>query len=422
MIGGQVVVKHPGISFLLTQGKKVARRSYLVFAVILAGVVGWSLSPYFLTRPNLLTILITGSVISVLAVGQFMVIVTAGIDLSVGSITALSTVLVALMMLHHMGSGLAVLLTLLASGGIGTVNGLLVVFGGITPFIVTLGMLSIISGAAFLIQGPMEIIIGNGTFLSLFYGDVIGVNSSILWFVGVLVVFAAVMRWTTFGRQLYAIGGNPEAARFSGLPVKRDLVSVYAISGLLAGLGGLMLAGQLAEGSSLVAANYNLNAIAAAVVGGASLFGGTGSPFSAVVGGLLIGMIQDILNLKNVPAQETIMIQGALILVAVYATSGRGASLARYARSRLLRVRKGNGGGSHAGESAGLTMSATSGEWSRPASIDTAGLDNDSATSGEWSRPASIDTAGLDNDSATSGEWSRPASIDTAGLDNDSSQ
>jgi ribose transport system permease protein len=132
------------------------------------------------------------------------------------------------------------------------------------------------------------------------------------------------MRFTSFGRRLYAIGGNREAARLSGLPVNRDLVCAYAIAGLLAGLAGLMLAGQLSQGSSLVGQGYELDSIAAAVVGGAALMGGTGGPVTAVIGGLLIGTISNIMNLAGVQSEPQLVIKGGLILVAVFLTGGAG--------------------------------------------------------------------------------------------------
>lgn len=321
--------------------RPVARKSPLLIGIVAVLVIGAQLSQYFLTVNNFRNILITGAVVSVLAVGQFMVIVTAGIDLSVGAVASFSTVLVAVLLKHGMPSLLAIVVVLAACSLLGIVNGLLVVFGGITPFIATLGMLGIAQGLAYIVQNGTYIGIGDQAFLNLFAGEAGAIPNPVVVFVIITVLFGALMRWSTFGRQLYAIGGNSEAARLSGLPVRRDVISAYAISAILAGLAGFMLAGSLGEGSSQLGQGLELDSIAAAVVGGASLFGGAGSPAAAVLGGLLIGVISNIMNLRGVQAQPQLIIKGVLILFAVFLTSGRGALvrqlLARKAGSLLRR-------------------------------------------------------------------------------------
>jgi ribose transport system permease protein len=295
-----------------------------IAAVVL---VGFALSPYFLTGNNLRNIVITGAVVSVLAVGQFMVIVTAGIDLSVGAVTALSTVLAAVAMRSGWSPIAAVLLAFICCTLVGVANGLLVVHARITPFIATLGMLGVAQGLAYLVQNGTLVVITHTGFVSFFAGDVLGLPAPVIIFVLVTLIFAVIMRWTAFGRQLYAIGGNAEAARLSGLPVTRNIIAAYSISGALAGLAGLMLAAQLSSGNSLLGQGLELDAIAAAVVGGASLFGGLGTPVSAVLGGLLIGAISNIMDLRSVPAEPQLIIKGLLILLAVYLTSGGGSGL-----------------------------------------------------------------------------------------------
>jgi ribose transport system permease protein len=309
---------------LLKAAKGMLSSSYLLIILLITAFVGTEVSPYFLTGRNLQNIVVTAAVVSVLAVGQFMVIVTAGIDLSVGSIAALATVVAAVLLRAGHSTGLAVLVTLVICGLVGVVNGGLVVYGGITPFIATLGMMSVVRGAAFLVQTGTLIGITNQRFLTTFSGTTGGIPHVVIIFVAVMLVTAFVMQFTPFGRRLYAIGGNPEASRLSGLPVNRDLLSAYGFAGLMAGLAGLMLAAQLSQGSSLVGQGYELDSIAAAVVGGASLFGGTGSPTTAVIGGLLIGTISNIMNLAGIQSEPQLIIKGALILVAVFLTSGGG--------------------------------------------------------------------------------------------------
>lgn len=337
-----------------TRGRLVTplvRQAPLIVTIAVVLVIGSSLSPFFMTEANFRNILITGAVVSILAVGQFMVIVTAGIDLSVGAVASLSTVVSAVLMSHGRGTVTTVALTLAACAVIGVVNGSLVVYAGITPFIATLGMLGVAQGLAYLVQGGTYVRIENQTFIGLFSGEFGGVPKQVLIFVLATVVFAVVMRWTTFGRQLYAIGGNREAARLSGLPVQRNVVAAYVISACLAAVAGFMLAAQLGEGSSRLGQGLELDSIAAAVVGGASLFGGLGSPVAAVLGGLLIGVISNIMNLRGVAAEPQLIIKGVLILFAVFVTSGRGAdiraaSVARIKGAAVRKRRPGGGAGS----------------------------------------------------------------------------
>jgi ribose transport system permease protein len=302
-------------------------KAYLFAVTAIVMLVGSALSPYFLTSRNLVAVLITASVVSVLAVGQFMVIVTGGIDLSVGSVAALSSVVGALMLQQGLPLPVAVLVALAVAGFIGLFNGVLIVYGGITPFIVTLAMLSLARGLAYIIQGGRLVPIDHETFLNIFTGDLGPVPSSVLIAIVVMVVAAVVMAYKPFGRRLYALGANPEAARLSGLPVKRDIIAAYFWSSLLAGLAGLMIAAQLTEGSAIIGNGYELNAIAAVVVGGASLFGGSGDPISAVFGGLVIAMILNIMDLLGVQAQPQLVVKGTVILLAVLFTTGAGRSL-----------------------------------------------------------------------------------------------
>jgi ribose transport system permease protein len=227
-----------------------------------------------------------------------------------------------------------VLVALGVAGFVGLFNGVLIVYGGITPFIVTLAMLSVARGLAYIIQGGRLVPVDDEAFLNLFAGNLGPVPSSVLIALVVMVVAAVVMAYKPFGRRLYATGANPEAARLSGLPVKRDIICAYLWSSLLAGLAGLMIAAQLTEGSAIIGTGYELNAIAAVVVGGASLFGGSGDPVSAVLGGLVIGIILNIMDLLGVGAQAQLVVKGAVILVAVLFTTGAG----RTALPRLFRT------------------------------------------------------------------------------------
>jgi ribose transport system permease protein len=149
----------------------------------------------------------------------------------------------------------------------------------------------------------------------------------VVYFIVIALVAAWVMRYTAFGRRLYAIGGNAESARLSGVPVKRDLISVYVISGVLSAFAGLLLAAELGQGAANLGQNYELDAIAAAVVGGAALFGGTGNPIGAVIGGLILGMILNIMNLRGVQSDPQLIVRGVVIIAAVAFIGGGRQSL-----------------------------------------------------------------------------------------------
>ncbi|QQO09086.1 ABC transporter permease [Breznakiella homolactica] len=305
-----------GKQLLVTFGKKLIS-NYLVLVLILTVVVGSIVSPYFLTSRNLGNILQFSAVISIIAVGQFFVVVTGGIDLSVGSIAAFATVISAVMMAKGIPAVIAAACALGLSALWGAVNGALVTGAKITPFVVTLATQSIVRGCAYLVQSGSLIGIYDNNFIWAFSGKTLGIPNPVILFIAVMLVAAFVMHYTTFGRSLYAIGGNSESARLSGIPVKRSLLKVYTINGLLSGLGGLVLAAQLTQGSSLLAKGYELDTIAAVVVGGASLAGGTGGPIGSVIGGLIIYSITNIMNLLTIPSEPQMVVKGLMIILAV---------------------------------------------------------------------------------------------------------
>lgn len=302
---------------------------YLVLVFVLVAGVGASTSEHFFTARNIENILVAASVVAVLGVAQFLVVVTRGIDLSVGSVAALSTVVAAVLLQRGHGVVVAIVVPLIVCALAGYINGVLVVHARIAPFVTTLAMMSIARGGAFIIQVGTLIVISNTTFLHIFGGETASIPNSVLIALVVTLLAAFVMKYAPVGRRLYALGGNPEAARLSGLPVKRDQVLAYTFSGVLAGLAGLMLAGRLSQGSSLIGQGYELDSIAATVVGGTSLLGGTGDPISTVLGALVIGMIGNIMNLIGIQSEPQLVIRGIVILLAVFLTSGGGISRIR---------------------------------------------------------------------------------------------
>jgi ribose transport system permease protein len=290
--------------------------------LIVLALVIWSLTPTFISTANIQNILIQSSVVAILALGELIVIVTGGIDLSVSATMALATVIgwtVFQTRLFH--GGAYVIAAMIAVGlVIGLVNGLIYVKGRVPhPFIATLATLSIATGLALTISKgqaesgmpPVVNTLGNG-----FLG-VIPVPAIVLLVVAVAAWWLT--RNTRWGRWIYATGGNSEAAKRVGIPVGKVLISVYVISGLAAGIGGVLTAGSIDGGSATLAEDpvTLLNAIAGVIIGGASLFGGRGSVWNAIIGALTIGVIENGLALENVsPFAESIFV-GVTILVAV---------------------------------------------------------------------------------------------------------
>jgi ribose transport system permease protein len=305
--------------------RRLLPKSYLILVLLAIIIIGTAVSPDFLSVRNANNVIAFSAIVAILAVGQFFVILTGGIDLSVGSILAMSTVVSALTLQTGMSTGLSVAVTLGVCALAGFINGLMVVWLRIPPFIATLAMLSIVKGFSYIIQSTSLIQISDNGFISTFSSGVtLGLRNPVLIFILVTLVAAFVTKFTTFGRRLYAIGGNPEAARLSGLPVHRDLLVTYTLSGLLAGLAGLIAAAQLLQGSSLIGTGYELDAIAAVVVGGASLMGGKGDPISAVIGVFILATIINIMNLVGISSEPQLVIKGAVVVIAVFLSSAGG--------------------------------------------------------------------------------------------------
>ena len=292
-------------------------------AVLVPRSYRWS---SFLTSSNLLNVANQVTIIAIIAIGMTMVIVTGGIDLSVGSLMALSAVVAALLIRGAAGAEqaspagmvLCCLAAMAVSGGVGLANGALVTAVGLPPFISTLGMMLVASGCAYILSEGQSINELPASFVWLGRGTDLGrlPNAVVL----MLLLYAGahvVMSRTTLGRYIYAVGGNVEAARLSGVPVRRVLLLVYGITGVLAGLGGVILASQLKSGSPKYGELYELYVIAAVVVGGTSLSGGEGRILGTLIGALLIAVIRNGMNLTGVESYTQKVVLGAVIIVAV---------------------------------------------------------------------------------------------------------
>ena len=268
--------------------RDVLARYGTFIALILLIVVAALLSPRFLSPVNLMNVLRQTAIVGVLGIGMTFVILTAGIDLSVGATLALSAVLLAGTLESTGNILLAMLVAVLAGMAVGLGNGLGVTLGRVQPFVMTLGMLGIARSLAFLYTGGQPIPVLDRDFLMLGIGYLWKVPIPSVIFIAILIVAALVLRYTPFGRAVYAIGSNEEAARLSGIEVGRVKTAVYIISGFTAGVGAIMYCSQFASAPAIAGEGYELDAIAAVVVGGTSLFGGQGGVIGTFFGALII--------------------------------------------------------------------------------------------------------------------------------------
>jgi len=307
-----------------------------VFGLIVILVLAAILSPVrnganvFLEPRNLLNIVRFASENGIIAIGVTLVILTGGIDLSVGAVLALCAVgAAAFMTRYDLDTAPTVLLVLALGGLVGIVNGLVTTRFNIQSFITTLAMLGVARGVASLWSGgyaiPLAFGEGGGlapsSFKAIFGGQVsllgLEIPAPVFYFLGVGLIASFLLRRTGFGRHVYAVGGNETAARLSGVDVDRVKVIVFAISGLLAGLAALLHAALVNQGSHIDGSGYELNAIAAVVIGGTSLAGGVGTIVGSMIGALTLSILDNILGLRNIQSEYQAILKGIIIVLAV---------------------------------------------------------------------------------------------------------
>jgi ribose transport system permease protein len=290
----------------------------LLGLVLMSGALAL-LSPYFLTFDNLINVFRQSAVNALLALGQLLVIITAGIDLSIGSILGLTSVLAAMMAKSGMVPEAVVVLAIGLGTGLGLINGLLLTKLHLPhPFIPTLGMMNVARGLALVISGGFPISELPPRFRFWGAGTVAFIPTPVVVVLIIYGLFHLFLSRTTLGRDIYAIGGNPQAARLSGVPVDRRLTLVYALSGALAAVGAIVLTGRMNSGFPLAGVGAELDAIAAVIIGGASFFGGVGTVWGTLIGALIMGVLRNGLNLLNVSAYWQTVVIGAVIVVAVW--------------------------------------------------------------------------------------------------------
>ncbi len=297
---------------------RVLRDAMPYLGLVLLIVVFALSSEYFLNLRNFQRLATDSATLMLVAFGMTLVILVGEIDLSVGAVVALLSVILAQLIAGGMGWPLAVVLVLMLGVAIGLLNGLVTVIGQIPSFIATLGMVAIATGLAFIFTGSISVAIMDGQFLDLFYSvRVLGLPVPLL-IVGA--VFGAGwfgLRRSVAGRELFAVGCNPEAARLSGIPVARRKIMVFALMGLLVGLGAVLAAARLGSGAPDASPILTLDAIAAVIIGGASLSGGWASLTRTLMGAALIAVLNNGMVMLNVNVDAQFIVKGLIILFAV---------------------------------------------------------------------------------------------------------
>jgi len=294
-----------------------ARRYGTVLGLVFLSAVLWALTPHFLTVSNLLNIAQQTSINAIVAAGMTFVIISGGIDLSVGSIVAMAGVALGSLLQAGQPAGVAVAGAVITGVGCGLLNGLLVSVGRLPPFIATLGMMSVARGAALVLTEGRPISGFSDGFRWVATGSVGTVPAPVLVTVLVYVAAHIVITRTTFGRYVYAIGGNEEATRLSGVSVRFHKTAIYAVSGWTSAVAAIVLTARLNSAQPIAGMMYELDAIAATVIGGTSLMGGEGSLFGTLVGALIMGVLRNGLNLLGVSSFLQQIVIGGVIVGAV---------------------------------------------------------------------------------------------------------
>lgn len=290
---------------------------YLAFIVIF--IVFSFLNPNFLSVNNILNIVVQSSIIAIIAVGQTMVILTSGIDLSVGSIVGAVGVGVGMLMVAGVPIHLALVLGILLGGVFGAINGLIISYGRVPAFIGTLGMMGIARGIALAAKNGEPVSGLPKAFELIASTRIAGIPSFVFYVIIIFIVMFIVLERTKFGRHIYAIGGNRDAARLSGVNVKVVETLVYIFSGLFAGIGAILLTARLNYATPTAGNSYELDTIAAVVIGGTALSGGQGKIVGTLVGALMLGILRNGLTILNISSFYQQIIIGAVIIIAVFA-------------------------------------------------------------------------------------------------------
>ncbi|WP_373298264.1 ABC transporter permease [Nakamurella endophytica] len=300
----------------------VGRHVGLVIALVVLVVIGMvTAGDRFATGSNLRTVLTLAVVTGVLSIGMTFVIIGGGIDLSVGSLVALCTVWSTTVATQEMAGKstwwLIVLVAVLVGMGSGLVNGIFIAYGPIVPFIMTLATMAAAKGLAEVISQKKTQVIRDTGYRDFFTGSVLGIPTQVIVFVLVAAVGWIALNRTTFGRRTYAVGGNPEAARLAGIDVRRHTMLLYVLMGLCCGIAAVLISARTNSGSSNLGLGYELDSIAAVVIGGTLLTGGRGTIVGTIIGVLIFSVLNNVFTLNNLDTSTQAIARGAIIVIAV---------------------------------------------------------------------------------------------------------
>jgi ribose transport system permease protein len=288
-----------------------------LLGLVSLSVVLWILTPHFLTVSNLLNVLEQSAINAIVAAGMTFVIISGGIDLSVGSVLALAGIVLASLLQAGVGLPIAMTVALASAAICGLLNGLFVTLGRLPPFIATLGMMSVARGLALIWAEGRPISGFSESFRLMATGRPLGIPAPVLITLVVYAIAHVALAHSVFGRSIYAIGGNEEASRLSGVPVRFHKVGAYVVCGLTSGVAAVVLTARLNSAQPTAGIMYELDAIAATVIGGTSLFGGEGTLVGALIGALIMGVLRNGLNLLNVSSFVQQFVIGIVIIAAV---------------------------------------------------------------------------------------------------------
>lgn len=306
-------------------GKLRAHRSRLalIVVIVIVGIIGASGSDAFLTWNNFTNVLMQVSIVGILACGTTMLMVSGGMDLSIGSGVSVTAMVGAYLMTNGWALGMAVLAALAAACLIGLIVGLLAAYSPTHPFIVTLGMMTLLQGVALLIS-DVPIAGVPDSFLDFYDTKILGLPVVVVVFLCCAILVHLILSRTTFGRRLYAIGGSESAAHLAGVRVRLVKIALYTLNGLIVGVAGALMLAQLSSAAPTMGVGLELGAIAAVAVGGTPIDGGRGGIIGTMLGVLLLGLIANALNLLSISSNLQYIIEGAVIIVAVMSQRSKG--------------------------------------------------------------------------------------------------
>ena len=296
------------------------RKTALLWVLVFLCIIASSISPHFFQWPNLVNVMRQVALYGIVSLSMTLVILTKGIDLSIGSIVGVVAVTSAGLLADGWGAGPAVLSGLLIGGFMGAINGLGITLGRIPPFIMTLGMMVVGRGITMMISDGTPVNLGaddGGSFSWLGNGRLLTVPVPVWIFLALALVMGLILTRTIFGRSIYAVGSNEEAARLAGIPVQFVIFMVYVINGVFAGLTALIFVSRLTVGEPTAGTGLELEAITIVVIGGTSLFGGEGGIFGTVIGAAILAVLANILNLYGISPFTQQVVKGSIIVLAV---------------------------------------------------------------------------------------------------------